>query len=103
MAPDQMRRQSDNCAHHSIIEFKGNIALAFLGANLIGVLAIAIASGWAVFKVLPEFKAEVVSELSATRERAGIVEYKITTLEKVANKYMADVAEYEMHMKGSKP
>ena len=94
----QPDRRSTDCANHSILEFKGNLALAALGANLFGVLIVAIASCWGVYKVIPDFKAAVVAELSKTQSRADIIEYKIGTLEKVANRYIADVAEYEAHM-----
>lgn len=99
MPPDTpKRRQEDSCAHHSILEFKGNLALAALGANLIGILVIAGASCWGVYKVIPDFKASVVAELSKTQQRAELVEYRITSLQKVADKYLADVSEYEAHI-----
>lgn len=96
------RRQEDSCAHHSILEFKGNLALAALGANLVGILIIAAASCWGVYKVIPEFKAAVVAEMSKTQQRAEVVEYRITKIEQVADKYLADMAEYESHMKGGR-
>lgn len=68
---------------------------------MLGVMLIAIASAWGIFKIIPDFKASVVAEMEKTQRRAEVVEYRINNIEKVANKYLADVAEYES--KGSKP
>lgn len=92
MPPDTPQRR---CSDHEVMSFKNTLALSLMGGNLLCLLLIAISAWWANYKTIPDFKAAVVAEMAKTQQRAEVVEYRIATLERVANKYLKDVEIYE--------
>ena len=96
MPDTALKPDCGECPKHPIIEYKSNLAMGLLGANLFGVLVIAASVSYGVLMVIPDLKHEIVQEMSKVDKRASTMEYRLVALEDVAKQYLAQTRPIEV-------
>jgi hypothetical protein len=64
----------DNCQSHGELEYKTNISMKLLGANLLGVLITVAMVGWALAKGMPEMESRLVAQINTLSQRVAKLE-----------------------------
>ena len=75
------KRLLKHCDGHQVIEFKSNLSMSMLGANLLGVVVIAAMMGWALAKSIPEMEERITAKLSPIIERVAKLEQRLENVE----------------------
>jgi len=87
--PNELEKLHDpgNCAGHSVLEYKSNLSMAFLGANLLGVIAIVLMVGWTMLKGMPAMEQRIADKISPIIERIAKLEQRVDNIEKKKEKF----------------
>lgn len=76
-----MPDKEPTCPAHPVMEYKNNLAMGLLGANLLGVLVVAVLVGLALYDKMPSMEDKIMSKLEPLTERVAKVEQRVETLE----------------------
>lgn len=81
--PKTNRKDCDgeNCEAHPVLEFKTNLSMGMLGANLLGVILIASMVAWSLAKSIPEMEERLTSKITPLVERIAKLEQWKSTME----------------------
>jgi hypothetical protein len=86
VAPKKTTRENcegdGKCDDHPLLEFKANLSMALLGANLLGVVMIAAMVGWSLAKSIPSMEARLTAQITPLVERLARLEQRVSSIER---------------------
>jgi len=75
------KKYYDGCGNHQIIEYKTNLSMSLLGANLFGVALIAGMVAWSMLRGIPAMEERITNKIVPLTERVAKLEQWKETME----------------------